>query len=104
MKDISTYREMTENPHDNSVKDFIGFHFDKKERILSYFNTYSTANAVITCMATDYITGEKLSESVKCFDDGIYLWTNEEVHLFKKYDLKLNDDFIEYVLSKQNND
>jgi len=44
--------------------------------------------------------GEKLSDSVTCFNDGEYCWTSEEIYHFEKYDLKLNDDVIRYILSK----
>ena len=29
-----------------------------------------------------------------------YCWTSEEIYHFEKYDLKLNDDVIRYILSK----
>lgn len=100
MKEITSYIEMTENPEDESLKNFIGFCLPIKNDILNYFKKYNTINAVVTCASTDYITGEKLTESIKCFNDGTYVWTNEEIYHFQKYDLKLNDDFINYVLNQ----
>lgn len=34
------------------------------------------------------------------YSDGVYQWTSDEIYYFEKYNLKLNDDFISYVLSK----
>lgn len=91
---------MTQNKNDVSLKKFIGYHLNKKEIILIYFKEHNSETAIITCASTDYISGEKLSDSVTCFNDGEYCWTSEEIYHFEKYDLKLNDDFIRYVLSK----
>ena len=100
MKEITSYIEMTQNKNDVSLKKFIGYHLDEKETILRYFKEHNSETAIITCASTDYISGEKLSDSVTCFNDGEYCWTSEEIYHFEKYDLKLNDDFIRYVLSK----
>ena len=69
---------MTQNKNDESLKKIIGYHLNE----------------------TDYISGEKLSDSVTRFNDGEYCWTSEEIYHFEKYDLKLNDDVIRYILSK----
>ncbi len=100
MKEITSYIEMTQNKDDVSLKKFIGYRLNEKEAILKYFKEHDSETAIITCASTDYISGEKLSNSVTCFDDGEYCWTSEEVYHFKKYDLKLNDDFVRHVLSK----
>lgn len=100
LKEITSYIEMTQNKDDVSLKKFIGYRLNEKEAILKYFKEHDSETAIITCASTDYISGEKLSNSVTCFDDGEYCWTSEEVYHFKKYDLKLNDDFVRHVLSK----
>jgi hypothetical protein len=48
----------------------------------------------------DHISGKQLIGSVETIDDGAYYWTSEEIYHFEKYDLKLNTDFIDHVLSK----
>ena len=103
VKEITSYVEMTENPKDISLKNFIGFCSPVKNDILNYFKQNNVANAVVTCSATDYITGKTLNNLIECFDDGFYSWTNEEIYHFEKYDLKLNDDFIEYIINKKKN-
>lgn len=101
MKEITSYCETTDNGQLMSVKEGTGFPTPYKQTILNYFHSFDSDYTVVACAATDYITGIKIgSESVKTYNDGNYFWTNEEVHLFDKYDLKLNDDFIKHVLSK----
>lgn len=102
MKEITSYTEMTENPEDKSLKDFIDFLLPNKNDILNYFKKYNDIKSIITFTATDYITGEKSDELIKCFDDGVYSWTNEEIYHFEKYNLKLNDDFVNHALSQAN--
>lgn len=100
MKEITSYKEMTENSNDKHLKDFIGFLSSNKNDILNYFKKHNDVKSIVTFKATDYITGEKSDELIKCFDDGTYSWTNEEIYHFEKYDLKLNDDFIKHVLKR----
>lgn len=101
MKEITSYVEMTENPQDMSLKNFIGFYSPIKNDILNYFKQHNAVHAVITCLATDYVTNKTLTNNIECFDDGMYYWTSEEIYHFEKYDLKLNDDFINHVLSQR---
>lgn len=102
MKEITSYVEMTENPEDISLKEFTGFRSPVKNDILNYFKQHNVAYSVVICPATDYITGKTLDNLIECFDDEVYTWTSEEIYHFEKYDLKLNDDFINHVLNQMN--
>ena len=81
------------------ANEYIGFVSPYKNQILQYLNSIPS-DAVITCSCTDYVTGETQKESIKHYRDGAYSWTNEEVYHIEKYDLKLSDDFVDYVLNK----
>ena len=48
----------------------------------------------------DKIKNNVVNDSDNAFYDGEYTWYTPEIYYFEKYNLKLNDDFIEYVLSK----
>ena len=100
MKEITSYKETTQIKNYVSLKKIIGYHLNEKEIILRYFKLHNSETAIIICASTDYISGEKLSDSVTRFNDGEYCWTSEEIYHFEKYDLKLNDDVIRYILSK----
>lgn len=96
-KDICNYREFDSDNNYPSVRSAIGDKNENKDKILSYLNHFEQIVA-ITRPITDYISGEDKRESVYGYTDGGYWWTNEQVYHFEKYDMKLNDDFIKYVL------
>ena len=103
MKFIAEFFEFTDNPnhgsiHKNSSSEIAP---DIKEKILSFFKANSTAKtSVLTCGAMDFIADTPLPQtSVIIFEKDSFAWTNEVIYHFEKYNLKLNDDFIQYVLS-----
>ena len=50
----------------------------------------------------DKLTGEKVFGADNAHTDGKYIWYETEIYHFNKYNIKLNDDFIEHVLKQQN--
>ena len=48
----------------------------------------------------DVFTDEEVTTADNGYSDGEYTWYESEIYHFDKYNLKLNDDFIEYVLNK----
>ena len=99
--DISKCKEITEELEHSNINNRIGFSCAEKSTILNYLKKRGEELAVLTCSAMDYISNQPLNgTSLKSFTDGKYLWSNEEIYHFEKYDLKLNDDFIQYVLNK----
>ena len=101
MKTITNYREFSDNDSDDSLLDNIGHIIENKEKILKYLTKYD-ADTVLAHSAYDYVAKRNLHDSLMCYSDGTYLWTNEEVYHFSKYNLKLNDTFIKYVLEIKN--
>lgn len=99
MNAISNYKEINGNDSSPSIKSGIGAEYQNKNAILNYMKRYE-AEAVQARSMTDYISGTALPESVECFTDGKYFWTSEETYHFEKYNLKLNADFIQYVLNR----
>ena len=99
--DISKCKEITEELDSSNIGSRIGFSCAEKNTVLNYLKERGEEYAVLTCGAMDYISDKPLNGiSVKSFTDGNYLWSNEEIYHFEKYDLKLNDDFIQYVLEQ----
>ena len=45
------------------------------------------------------ITKEQFYKANNAHSDGVYQWYEDEIYHFEKYNLKLNDDFIQHVLS-----
>jgi len=99
MNAISNYREINGHISSPSIKSGIGFENQNKTTVLEYMKN-NEAEVVQARAMMDYISGTALRGSVECFTDGKYFWTSEEIYHFEKYDLKLNDDFIKYVLDR----
>lgn len=102
MKKITSYKEFTKKDYDISLKDRLNVVCVNKKTVLQYLKNFNQECIVLTCSANDFVTGELLTNSVFVYNDGVYCWTNEEIYHFEKYDMKLNDDFIQYVLNKSN--
>ena len=81
------------------VESFSVIPIDNKQVILDYFKKISSF-ASSPSMAKDVITGESIG-GLNAYNDGFYYWHNDTVYHFEKYNLKLPDDFIKHVLSKQ---
>ncbi len=94
MKSISNYREFTRNPNllINNV-------CESKKLILDYLNSFKTICASGMWLK-DVIDGSIINIQVLGYSDGEYLWDTREIYHFEKYDMKLNDDFIQHVLDK----
>lgn len=70
-----------------------------KERIIAYLRK-APVSAYTSAPVADALTGEIISEADNARSDGTYTWYESEIYHFEKYNLKLNDDFIEYVLNR----
>lgn len=101
MKCISNYKEFTKNSDDISFSDELNIVCDDKDTVLQYLKKFDKDCIVLTCASTDFVTGQLLKSSIFVYNDGVYCWTSEEIYHFEKYDMKLNDDFIKYVLSRK---
>ncbi len=99
MNAISNYKEINGNASSPSITSGIGVEIQNRNAILEYMKK-NEAEAVQARAMTDYVSGAVLHGSVECFTDGKYFWTSEEIYHFEKYNLKLNDDFIQYVLNR----
>lgn len=73
----------------------------QKEKILDYMRSiheigYTTAHVV------DVFTKQQLKVINNERSDDVYAWAESEIYHFEKYNLKLNDDFIQHVLNQLN--
>lgn len=72
----------------------------EKQRILKYLKSFDKC-AYTTQPVVDLFTGEKQDFIADARTDGVYRWYDHEIYHFEKYNLKLNDDFIEHVLNSK---
>ena len=86
---------------DDINKDFAVLDYDKteKENILYYFNQYEPCKFTSEPLF-DVYTGEKIKAADNGYSDGKYTWYDSDIYHFEKYNMKLNEDFIDYVRKK----
>lgn len=70
-----------------------------KYKVLDYLKSFGKY-AYTTQHAIDMVTGEKLDFINDLRTDGVYSWSDSEIYHFEKYNLKLNEDFIQHVLNR----
>lgn len=70
-----------------------------KKKVLVYFKAFP-ACAFTSEPVRDKYSGEIVYDADNGRSDGTYMWYESEIYHFEKYNIKLNDDFIEYVLNR----
>lgn len=70
-----------------------------KQKILRYLKSFNKT-ACTTQHVVDLFTGEEQPIIDDARSDGTYTWYDSEIYHFEKYNLKLNNDFIQYVLNR----
>ncbi len=70
-----------------------------KATILEYLKKFP-CSAFTSAPVIDIFTDKEVKSANNGYTDGEYIWYESEIYYFEKYNLKLNNDFIEYVLEK----
>lgn len=70
-----------------------------KEKILAYLKRFPEC-AFTSAPVKDAFTGKIVYDANNARTDGVFQWSESEIYHFEKYNLKLNNDFIEYVLNR----
>lgn len=100
MKEISSVREFTDELDHKSIKELISTRgIEEKEKVLKYLKSFAPDCATGMSLV-DEITGEDTGLSVDGFEDEKYYWDSRYVYHFEKYNLVLNEDFINHVLTR----
>lgn len=76
---------ISENPH------------SQKSIILEYMRKFDPC-AFTSAPVYDKLTGEMVFDANNAHSDGTFTWYESEIYHFEKYNLKLNDDFIQHIL------
>ena len=95
---------ITEFNIDDMSKDDFDLHISSKpvlykNDILKYLRSFSEC-AFISEPVRDKYTNQIVYDADNARSDGEYTWYESEIYHFEKYNLKLNDDFIEHVLKR----
>lgn len=103
MNFIVKVKEFSENSNYPDLNTMINYPIKNKSDILKFLKSFAPI-AVMTKGITDYIKNvSDNTQSLTLFNFGEWFWTNEMIYHFEKYDLKLKDEFIDYVSSQTNN-
>lgn len=88
-----------------SKKEFENYTFsyatEVKDKIVKYLKKFSEC-AFTSEPVKDKYTGEIVYDADNARSDGEYTWYESEIYHFEKYNLKLDDEFIDYVLNQVN--
>ncbi len=69
-----------------------------KEKVLDYLKSAKIV-AVSPSIPRDVITQERIPGDFCYYSDGKYSWRSDTIYYFEKYNLKLEDEFIQHVLA-----
>lgn len=72
-----------------------------KGKILLFFKRNNKFKYYGMFQPKDPITGKSIGELQDVFEKDGFHWTALDVYMFKKYNIKLTDEFVNYVLSGQ---
>lgn len=73
---------------------------ESKAEVLAYMKKWDTG-ARAPKIFRDAITGEIVPTEYCCYCDGKFVWCTDAVYYFEKYNLKLDNKFIEHILSQE---
>ena len=97
---IGKFREVY---HDNTLPSITELISDTPIQNKNDVLKYLRKGKITSCSPArphDVITNEAINIPLNCMTDGIYAWRSDVIYYFEKYNLKLDDDFIDYVLNK----
>lgn len=99
MKEISKVKEFSGDSAHKSIKEQIrDDEIEGKQKILKYLKSFHSDSAAGMSLV-DEITGKTQKSGVEGFEDGLFYWDTREIYHFEKYNLELNEDFIQHVLN-----
>lgn len=98
LKFIDDYKEFGFDSTLSVVDNISSTPIPEKEKILDYLKR-TPKDGVRCSTLNDFVTKELLTPAVWTHSDGEYNWDDEEIYHFEKYNMKLNQEFIDKVLS-----
>ena len=82
------------------IKDMISAEaIEGKKKVLDYLKSAEIV-AVSPSIPRDIITGERIPGDFCYYSDGKYSWRSDTIYYFERYNLRLEDEFIQHVLSQ----
>ena len=98
MKFITSYAEINERSSESLLDHIKVIPEKRKSKILAYLKS-GTPRGVRCASVYDYVENESTFDTIHVFTDGEYRWDSQEIYHFEKYNIALNEQFVEKVLS-----
>lgn len=98
-KFIDNYKEFGAKSNESVRSHVSDAPIPEKERILRYLKSFPNYGTRCSTLY-DYVEDVLYSPTVFSHYDGTYYWDDEEVYHFEKYNMKLEENFIQWVLQK----
>ena len=100
MKVIGKYKEIYHDEDLPSIYDNISENeLPEKNKILAFMKSAKIL-AAASGNITDLISNQQISDELSFKSNEDYAWRSDVEYYFEKYNLKLDDSFIRFVLSK----
>lgn len=88
---------MTALEFKESIAEYTEF---EKSALLQYMKSHEPC-AFTSQPVEDVLSGKIVLDADNARSDGLYRWYESEIYHLEKYNLRLNDDFIQHVLSQK---
>lgn len=98
---VDRFKEIYKDDSLPSIYDFIGEKtYKDKDLVLRYLKS-GKKGAVAPAKIKDVITKEYIDIELCCYTDGYYAWRSDLIYYVDKYNLKLQDNFVNYIKQKE---
>ncbi len=97
MKYITDYKEFDEDSVDSLLDNISDTPLVMKDKVLQYLKCGQDAG--VCCSAVhDLVEGFSTGKTIHRYTDGEYIWDDREIYHFEKYNLRLNEGFVNKVV------
>ena len=101
MKFITNYLEFGTDESKNLINYVSEKEITSKSAILDYLRSDKYYDGVQCSTICDFVNNTQTHLGTNIYTDVEFFWDDKETYHFEKYNLKLNDDFIQHVLDQQ---
>lgn len=89
----------------NGIKNFKEFHYSispRKSEILEYLKNGETIAVTMNIIESLYEGDNNIIGGVTYLTDGKWIWPNYLIYYLEKFNIEINNEFVDYVLEKKN--
>jgi hypothetical protein len=101
-KSICDYKEFG-STRSLDLLDNLNIGIKRKDEILQYLKNEEFFAGTRCSTMKDLVKKENTHLPTYAYSDGKYFWDDEEIYHFEKYDMRLNDEFVNHALKEIDN-